>query len=511
MGSNETPLVLADYGGASCCGKGIIDDNDDASRGSAGSEFKQTEDFLAAEMNKLSFQERNKALEDIHCVGEGLKEDPEVVELHLQEFQKEVEILRPETPVYQAAEAINADYVNDRGFRLRFLRAKLYDVKKAVNQMMKFLQCKEKYFGKEKLCKEIDLSDLTEEDREYMRKGPFHVPKHRDRSGRVILHMLNTRLRLGTAQNLIRVSFYVFWNLLTALEDVQLKGVVSIFYDIQKPGEQSEPFAFKEAIEIMSMALTLPFRYSSRLWCLKPRKKSSLLNNSILAVSTKFFSSYIRVRTRLNYGSDLELQYYLQSLGIPTDEDFPVDTGGNIRQGVIDRWLQGEWDKCKKAPEPPATNPTTIKAVNNVTAAVPNKEETDDMTIDVINNNLPNMRVLPVMGKILGPPMFQPAIIQPWPSDVLFGRGVGCQNHPGNVRFREIMDGYKEQYDNFPRSKRRIVMANLREGLKSSGTRFLRMNKGGYWEECNAAEVDTKIGQYFRSLRKFKKESLKSA
>lgn len=209
MGLDETPLA-AGYGSESYwtqfCGNNTVTSIQYHSRFSVTSEFKETEDFLAEEMNKLSFQERNKALEDMHCVGEGLQEDPQVVELQLQAFQNEVEVLRPNTPVYQYAEEIDADYVNDRGFRLRFLRAKDYGVKQAVEQMMRFLAYKEKYFGKEKLCKEIDLSDLTEEDRDFMQTGAFHVPKRRDRSGRAIIQMLNTRLRLGSPLNLVSSS-----------------------------------------------------------------------------------------------------------------------------------------------------------------------------------------------------------------------------------------------------------------------------------------------------------------
>lgn len=256
--SNESPVMLAEGRtssfGTQCCGSLIGESSSDGKKDglSGTSELKETEDFLAAEMNKLSFQERNKALEDVHCVGQELNEDPGLVALQLQAFQKEVDVLRPKTRVYQSAEKINAEYVTNRSFRLRFLRANRYDVKKAVNQMMKFLHCKEVYFGKERLCKEIDLSDLTEEDREYMRKGAFHVPKQRDRSGRPIVQIQNTKLGLGSAVNVvstsqssfgaddcpltntfaflllsiqIRVSYYIFWNLLIPLEEAQLKGV----------------------------------------------------------------------------------------------------------------------------------------------------------------------------------------------------------------------------------------------------------------------------------------------
>lgn len=201
--ASET-MAYSDSGGAhGCCGNNSSTFNQ-VHKPAETDDFKETEEFIAAEMNNLSVQERNKALEDIHCVGKELEEDPNLVEQGLQEFQQLVDVLRPTSPSYQAAEAINADYVNDRGFRLKFLRAKLYDVKTAVNQMMKFLQYKEKYFGRDKLCKEIDLSDLTEEDRAFLRSGPFFVPQHRDRSGRPIVFMMNTKISRGTGPTMVR-------------------------------------------------------------------------------------------------------------------------------------------------------------------------------------------------------------------------------------------------------------------------------------------------------------------
>ena len=185
----------------SCCGNGIsISERDD----NASQDLKQTEDFLAAEISKLSFQERNQAYEDIHCVGQQLQEDPVVTEQLLQAFQQQVDAIRPKTQLYQVAEAMNANYVNYRAFRIKFLRANIYDVKKAVNQMMKFLQYKEQYFGRGKLCKEIDLSDLTKEDRSFMKTGPFIVSKNRDRAGRAVIQILNTKLSRGTASSLVR-------------------------------------------------------------------------------------------------------------------------------------------------------------------------------------------------------------------------------------------------------------------------------------------------------------------
>lgn len=265
-GSRQKELMVMGNNQSTVYGGGRRSSN--SNRLTSTSEMKDTEAFLASEMNALSFQERNKAQEDVHCVGQELEEDDATVATKLQEFQVEVEIQKPKSPVYQFAERTNAQFVSNRTFRLKFLRANLYDVRKSVNQMMKFLQLKEQYFGRDKLCREIELSDLTDEDRAYMRKGAFHIPDQRDSFGRAIVQMMNSKIGLGTAVNVvsgttitttverkntanfladrgkfecltyvifgciitlsletkIRVSYHVWWNLLIPLEEAQLKG-----------------------------------------------------------------------------------------------------------------------------------------------------------------------------------------------------------------------------------------------------------------------------------------------
>eukprot|EP00526_Cylindrotheca_closterium_P020272 CAMPEP_0113635796 /NCGR_PEP_ID=MMETSP0017_2-20120614/18663_1 /TAXON_ID=2856 /ORGANISM="Cylindrotheca closterium" /LENGTH=129 /DNA_ID=CAMNT_0000546599 /DNA_START=193 /DNA_END=579 /DNA_ORIENTATION=- /assembly_acc=CAM_ASM_000147 len=80
-------------------------------------EMKSTEDYLASEMNKLSVRERSKALDELHCVGEDLKETPEMIETSLAEFDQ---ILQERNePIYNLAASQNRSYVEDPAFRLR--------------------------------------------------------------------------------------------------------------------------------------------------------------------------------------------------------------------------------------------------------------------------------------------------------------------------------------------------------------------------------------------------------
>jgi hypothetical protein len=155
-------------------------------------EMKGTEDFLAAEMKKLSIQEISKALDDVHCVGDGLRENPEMVVRSLLAFTEEVKAER--TPIYELAASQNRAYVEDETFRLKFLRANFYDAKKSVRQMMSFLGYKATYFGRDKVGRDILLTDLNQEDLDLMLSGPFHVQEGRDRSGRAVVYLMNRPL-----------------------------------------------------------------------------------------------------------------------------------------------------------------------------------------------------------------------------------------------------------------------------------------------------------------------------
>jgi hypothetical protein len=166
-------------------------------------EMKGTEDFLAAELNTLSLQERSKALDDVHCVGEELQENPEMIKQSLAAFDEEVKAER--NPIYELAASQNRAYVEDPGFRLKFLRAKLHDVKQSVRQMMNFLQYKATYFGEDKLARDITLSDLNQDDIDLMLSGLFHVQDGRDRSGRVIIYMFTHMLGRCKTETLVRV------------------------------------------------------------------------------------------------------------------------------------------------------------------------------------------------------------------------------------------------------------------------------------------------------------------
>lgn len=151
-------------------------------------DIKETEDLLSNELSKLSMNERSQAYDDLHCVGDELQETPEMVEKSLFEFDQAISKHR--NSAYDIAWKQNKAYVEDPSFRLKFLRAQMHNVSKAVHQMMNFLRYKGEFFGEDKIARDITLADLSEEDKELMMSGILHIQAERDRMGRVVLYTL---------------------------------------------------------------------------------------------------------------------------------------------------------------------------------------------------------------------------------------------------------------------------------------------------------------------------------
>lgn len=143
------------------------------------------DDLISSALSKLSLQERSKALEDLHCVGNGLSETDEIKKQSLEAF--DLVLKQGHYPIYDQAAEQNRAYVEDASYRLMFLRANSYDVRRSVNQLVSHLQQKANYFGEDKLGRDITLDDLNSEEMEVLLSGVFHIQADRDPTGRVIL------------------------------------------------------------------------------------------------------------------------------------------------------------------------------------------------------------------------------------------------------------------------------------------------------------------------------------
>ncbi|KAL3935628.1 MAG: hypothetical protein SGBAC_008894 [Bacillariaceae sp.] len=58
-------------------------------------------------------------------------------------------------------------------------------------------------------------------------------------------------------------------------------------------------------------------------------------------------------------------------------------------------------------------------------------------------------------------------------ADIIFGRGKGYQDHPGNKRMRAIIRQYKEEYNSMHRSRKRDLVEAVYSEITQGGARFL--------------------------------------
>jgi hypothetical protein len=152
--------------------------------------------LLAKEMAAMSVQEREQALNDIHGVSDVIHEEPSFVRAKMEEMEMELSKLTNKgKEAYMQAEAQNKECVTCEKFRLKFLRAEMFDARLAAGRMVGFFDEKKKLFGPDKLTKEIKLWDLDKDDQKFLERGIGQILPQRDRAGRRIMTWMPMMIR----------------------------------------------------------------------------------------------------------------------------------------------------------------------------------------------------------------------------------------------------------------------------------------------------------------------------
>ena len=145
------------------------------------------QDALLQEFEKLSLDEHEKVLFDLHGLSGVVEEDPENTPTKLKELEAALDNT-PENEAYLEAKRLNPDYVRSK--YLMYLRSELFDVPLTAEKIAQHFEMKRKYFGGgEILARNIRQSDLTPQDIANVRTGFLQMSPVRDSAGRVTLYM----------------------------------------------------------------------------------------------------------------------------------------------------------------------------------------------------------------------------------------------------------------------------------------------------------------------------------
>jgi hypothetical protein len=151
---------------------------------------KLSETLIAKEMHRLSMEERDDVLHDIHGVADILEETPAFVENCLHQLDQELSSI-PYKPAYEQALVMSPDFIGDRRLCLMFLRAARFEPANAARRMVAYFEHKLNLFGPDKLTKKIRIDDLDDDTVACLNTGYMQILPGRDRAGRAVFIALS--------------------------------------------------------------------------------------------------------------------------------------------------------------------------------------------------------------------------------------------------------------------------------------------------------------------------------
>jgi len=449
--------------------------NNNSSKNDVKFSNKDCDALLASELYKMSFQEREVMNEEIHGIGldrgwfiqhKEIEETPARLASAFEGLAEELKKLS----LTGTAEAFDRGqklvrlhpergaYLNEKDFRLMFLRADAWDYAKAAKRMCLYLNAIRNLFGDQVLQRPIQLKDMNAREMENLEKGYSQRVQGRDRAGRrMYIHFASdTDIVLAEgdgeserAKSRIRVALYMMMALLEGDVQTQRLGVVMIFfmYDIKMDATDF----YTRSVTQSRGANILPMRVGAAHFCFPAD------NYGMMSIILRTLSGTIRRRVRVHPCSPVECMYTLQSFGIPT-MNFPINmaTGERVLTNHK-KWM--EWCLAKE--------------VNNGVGAALRKR-----------------------------------IIEcPRHSDILFGRGHMVMKHPGNTVFRNVIKSKLVEYIS-TKSKTestKLTWETVRMLKSEYGARFLKEElvetDGLCWVETNNEIARSKVRIAFRDAR----------
>jgi len=415
--------------------------------------------WLAKEFLSLSFQDRNAIVEEMHGVSCLTPEEtPRLIYTSLERLEHEISLIPTKNKkMYDLCQKKygrknsredGGSYVNDVDFRMRFLRAELFDATKAARRLVLFLENLVDLFGEYALQRPILLSDFTEDELQIFRMGNLQLLPFRDRSGRrIVVGVEGLAMQFKSALR-FKILYYLLW---VASEDLetQSKGVVCVLWpvnDIALRHIQNKELLMLETQKKRTTGG--PVRVCAFHFCVPDNP----FYHALKVVFTMTLDKPFRSRLKFHVGQVTELQYLVQGYGIPVDH-IPLTGTGNVKTQNLRVWL-----KLRSNVENP-------------------KEESAEKIIEC-----------------------------PGSSDVLFRPSKLIKGHRGNVQFYSLIEYYHEFGLGTTNASKKII-ADIHEG----NGRILVWDKRGWWTTLtDPAQIQFKVSVAYRDYKKKNKGKIQS-
>ena len=178
--------------------------------------------IFARALTDLSLNDRTAIEDEIHGVScMAIEETPHLLEHSLIAFESELHKINPK-PAYDKAQQLllvssressfvqhlnsSRCYINERKFRLRFLRCELFNVCKAVERFLRYLDFVAEMYGEYALQRPICMSDFSREEMSLLREGKCQLLPFRDQMGRRIMVFLSNKFDKVSIQSFVSLK-----------------------------------------------------------------------------------------------------------------------------------------------------------------------------------------------------------------------------------------------------------------------------------------------------------------
>eukprot|EP00980_Cylindrotheca_fusiformis_P019168 scaffold6501_cov98-Cylindrotheca_fusiformis.AAC.2 len=406
--------------------------------------------IFAAELEKLSLEERERVYEDVHGVSDVIQETPELVANCLEQMDREIDLIKNKD-AYKQAKLQSSNLLINRKFRMAFLRSTLFNPKMAALYLVEYFSYKQEILGTEQLAKcRITLEDLGPAATRILKLGSFQVLPNRDSKGRAVVVFSPSVLEpVMEYDDPIPMTAKAIWYSLSTLsedEETQKMGIVGV---VNMSGlSECHGKLHRELLwRLTVIGQVLP----SRLECLHCcSTSSSNFTSALLSTIAAAANPILRVRTRTHNGPYTECLSRLASFGIPVEE-FPFTADGGVQLAN-----QVEWMRKRRKKE----------------------------------------------AYLLKYPQIDGAVNLPSNNDVLWGRGKQIYWHPGNRVLRELVETYEDEYNELSRDGKTKVAHRIVSVVHGFSGRFLKPDEeSGMWIEVSDLEAREKVTHRFRRNR----------
>ncbi|CAJ1939496.1 unnamed protein product [Cylindrotheca closterium] len=392
--------------------------------------------IIAAELSKLSVEDREKAYLDIHGVSQPKDESPDLIQSSLMEMETAMKELA-NREAYDLAKSMDPHYVMNDEFRLKFLRADLFNAKKAAIRLCRHFQLKMDLFGADKLALDITQDDLGKEEMDVLYSGYGRILPQHDQTGRLVNVLIANPDHPTEA--ILRRAFYTATTVQSEDSEAQRRGTVTIAYYLGHG--PTSGFNSDISWKMPKMNEGLPMRVVAIHMCYDTGAWTPV--HSVVKLA---FNTFAKVRIRMHYGSHKECLASLQRHGIKPSI-IPISDNG--KPADLDSFQQSLRRQRKR------------ERVNK-----------------------------PKRLKIFVPSEY----------DVLLGRGTPIQNFIGNKRLRSLVLDFQKQYEKAPKGIKIAIAQEIVHLVYQASGMFLKRD-GETWITANNYTAKDKVSALFRTNR----------